>query len=78
LAGRGACIVSSGTLRITLSDSRTGKPLDQLFVGLFEADDFQKAKILWQPDGRVQVQDMEGQSHHLSATLDVHAWDAPK
>ena len=68
----------SGTLRITLLDSHTGKLLDQLSVGLFEADDFQKPKILWQPDGRVQVQDMESGSHHLSATLDAHAWDVAK
>jgi hypothetical protein len=68
----------SGTLRITLWDSQTSKPLDQLFVGLFEADEFEKPKIVWQPDGRVIVQDIEGTSHHLSATLDIHAWDVQK
>lgn len=65
----------SGTVRITLSDSKTGKSLDQLFVGIYEAGDFQKPTIVWQGDGRVQVQNLEGKDHGLSATLSVHAWD---
>ena len=65
----------SGTIRITLWDSRTGKPLDQLFVGLYEADDFAKPTIIWDADGRGEVQDMERAGHKLSATLNVHAWD---
>ena len=65
----------SGTIRITLWDSRTGKPLDQLSVGLYEADDFAKPTIIWDADGRVEVQDMERTGHKLSATLNVHAWD---
>lgn len=68
----------SGTVRITLWDSRTGEALDQLFVGLYEADDFQEPKILWQADGTVQIQEMERNNHHLSATLNAHAWDVPK
>lgn len=65
----------SGTLRITLRGSRTGKPLDQLFVGLYEADDFKKPTIVWEPSGRVHVQDIEGKGHRLSATLDIHHWE---
>ena len=65
----------SGTLQITLWDSRTGKALDQLFVGLYEADDFVKPAIVWEPNGRVQVQNIEGKDHRLSATLNVRAWD---
>lgn len=65
----------SGTIRITLWESRTGKPLDQLFVSLYEADDFTKPTIIWETDGRVQVRDIES-GHRLSATLNVHAWDA--
>ena len=61
----------SGTLGITLWDSRTGKPLDQLFVGLDEADKFKKPTIVWEPGGRVRVQDIENKGHGLSATLDI-------
>ena len=65
----------SGTLRITLWDSRTGKPLDQLFVGLYEADEFRKPTIVWKPGGRVHVQDIESKGHDLSATLDIRQWE---
>ncbi len=66
---------SSGTLRITLWDSRTGKPLDQLFVGLYEADEFIKPTIVWEPSGRVHVQDLESKGHRLSAVLDIRQWE---
>jgi hypothetical protein len=65
----------SGTLRNTLWDSRSDQPLDQLFVGLYEPDDFAKPTIICDADGRVEVQNMEGDGHNLSATLNVHAWD---
>ena len=64
----------AGTLRITLSNSRTGRHLDQLVIGLYEVDDFQKPTIVWEPGGRVHVQDIEGKGHRLSATLDIHQW----
>jgi hypothetical protein len=65
----------SGTIRITLWDSRTGEAVDQLFVGLYEADDFAKPTIIWGADGRVEVRNMERAGHNLSATLNVHGWD---
>jgi hypothetical protein len=65
----------SGTLRITLSNSRTGRALDQLFIGLYEVDDFKEPTIVWEPGGRVHVQDIEGKGHRESATLDVHQWE---
>jgi hypothetical protein len=65
----------SGTLRITLRDAHTGNALDQLFVGLYEANDFAKPTIAWEPSGRVRVQNLEGKEHELTATLNVRAWD---
>jgi hypothetical protein len=55
----------SGTLRITLRDARTGRTLDQLFVGMYEADDFVKPTIVWEARGRVQVQNMKDKGHWL-------------
>lgn len=64
----------SGTLSITLWDSRSGKPLDSLSLGFYERDYVKKPTIAWEADGRVQVLDMEEHGHLLSATLNPDAW----